>query len=480
MKDMADELLEYLLQQRESEFIEFKANNFNPSNVGELISALANGAVLEKANDAYLVFGISNEMEIVGTAFDPESHREHGQPLQNYFATNLSDAGALKYYTVTRDNKRVVIVVIPRAKVYPVKFRGVEYIRVGSAKKKLSEHPELARKLWEEILRTSFEEGHASNLLREDEVFDLLDFTPYFLLREVPVPENSKTILKYMIDSGVIVKEVGRYIITNLGALLFAKDMSRFDNLINKGVRLIKYKGSNKLVVERSIDGNKGYAIGINNLLEMTMLLLPSEEYLDGHTRRMRTVFPREIIRELISNMIMHQDLFFNGYPPRIEIYNDRVEFTNAGLPVISVDRFLDSNMSRNPKLARLMHFMNLTEERGMGIDRVESACEVNYLPSPSIRHGDGTTSVTIFDHKTLRQFNSKDRITLVYMHCCLQYINHSPMTNESLRSRFAKDILSSTVASRWIAEALDSGMIKPFDPDSSSRRHASYVPKWV
>ncbi|MBB1563093.1 hypothetical protein HG436_001650 [Candidatus Saccharibacteria bacterium] len=163
-----------------------------------------------------------------------------------------------------------------------------------------------------------------------------------------------------------------------------------------------------------------------------------------------------------------------------MEIYNDRVEFTNAGLPVISVDRFLDSNMSRNPKLARLMHFMNLTEERGMGIDRVESACEVNYLPSPSIRHGDGTTSVTIFDHKTLRQFNSKDRITLVYMHCCLQYINHSPMTNESLRSRFAKDILSSTVASRWIAEALDSGMIKPFDPDSSSRRHASYVPKWV
>ena len=78
MKDMADELLEYLLQQRESEFIEFKANNFNPSNVGELISALANGAVLEKVNDAYLVFGISNEMEIVGTAFDPESHREHG------------------------------------------------------------------------------------------------------------------------------------------------------------------------------------------------------------------------------------------------------------------------------------------------------------------------------------------------------------------------------------------------------------------
>lgn len=480
MKNKTDKLLDYLLNQGESEFIEFKSNNYNALNMGQLISALANGAVLKKKDEAYLVMGVSNNLEVVGTTFDPESHKEKSQPIQNYFATNLSYAGILKYWITERDNKKVVIIVIPRAKIYPVKFKGVEYIRVGSSKKTLSEHPELARKLWEEILRTSFEEGHATDLLEKDDVFELLDFTPYFTLRDVPVPDNVDTILKYMIESGVVIKKLGRYIITNLGALLFAKEMHRFESLINKGVRLIKYKGANKLAVERSIEGDKGYAVGVNNLLEYTMLLLPSEEYIDGSTRKTRVVFPREAIRELIANMVMHQDLSSNGYPPRIEIYDDRIEFTNAGSPVIGIDRFLDSNMSRNPKLARLMHFMKLAEERGMGIDRVESECERNYLPSPVIKHNDGITSITVFDHKTLRQFNSNDRVNLVYMHCCFQYVNHSPMTNESLRSRFAEGVLSSTVASRWINEALEFGIIRPFDPNSKSKRHASYVPKWA
>lgn len=50
-----NELLDYILSENESEFIEFKANNHDPYNTGELISALANGAVLENKEEAYLV-----------------------------------------------------------------------------------------------------------------------------------------------------------------------------------------------------------------------------------------------------------------------------------------------------------------------------------------------------------------------------------------------------------------------------------------
>lgn len=476
----SNELLDYILAQDESEFVEFKANDYAPVNTGQLISALANGAVLEKKEEAYLVFGVDNTKQVVGTTFNPESHAETSQPLQNYFATNLSDADPVRYFVTERDGKRVVVVVIPRAKVYPVKFKGVEYIRVGSAKKKLSEHPEIARKLWEEILRVSFEDGHASELVTRDRIFDLLDFTPYFTLREAQVPSNRDTILELMINEGVVVPKLGRFFITNLGALLFARDMNSFESLMNKGVRLIKYRGADKTAVERSMDGHRGYAVGVNELFDYTMLLLPSEEYMDGQARKTRIVFPKRAVRELITNMIMHQDLSISGYAPRIEIYDDRVEFTNPGVPVIGIDRFLDSNMSRNPKLARLMRFMKLAEERGMGIDIVEAECEAKYLPSPSIMNSDGLTRVTIFDHKSLRQFNSRDRINLVYMHCSLQYVKHLPMANESLRSRFAEGVLSSTVASRWINEAIDAGMIKPFDPNSTSRRHANYIPTWA
>jgi len=474
------ELLDYILTEHESEFVEFKSSNFNPENTGELISSLANGAAMEKKDEAYLIFGVDDAGNVIGTRFKPETMRKGNQPFKNWISSNLSDCEALKYATINHPLGKVVIIIIPRAKVYPVKFLGVEYIRVGDSKKKLSERPELARKLWEEILRVSFEDGNASDLLEEKRIFELLDFTPYFALRGAAVPTQRSTIIGHMVNEGVLVSKLGKFFITNLGALLFANDMSQFDSLLNRGVRLIKYKGNDKTVVERSMDGHKGYAIGVNELIDRTMLLLPSEEYLDGQARMARQVFPREAVRELITNMLMHQDFSIAGYAPRIEIYSDRVEFTNPGSPVIEVERFLDSNLSRNPRLSKLMRFMKICEERGMGIDIVEANCAMNYLPSASINTTDGFTRVTIFDHKSLRQFNSSDRVNLVFMHCCLQYVKRMSMTNETLRSRFAEGVLSSTVASRWINETIDKGLIRPFDPESTSRRHARYIPFWA
>jgi len=432
-----------------------------------------------KKDEAYLVFGVDDTKNIVGTTFIPETKTAGNMPFKNWIATNLSDCKPLEYRNIQKDDSSVVIIIIPRAMAYPVKFRGIEYIRVGDSKKKLSEHPEIARKLWEEILRISFEDGNASDLLDEEELFNLVDFTPYYELRDTEIPSQRNTVIGHMINEGVVIKKLGKYYITNLGALLFAKDISPFPSLLNRGVRLIKYRGNDKTSVERSFDGHKGYVIGINDLLNTVMLLIPSHEVMEGTTRVTKPVFPKEAIRELVSNMLIHQDFSATGYAPRIEIYSDRIEFTNPGAPVIGVDRFLDSNKSRNPKLAKLMRTMKLCEERGMGIDIVEDTCARNYLPSTTIISSDGFTCITIFDHKTLRQFNTLDRVNLVYMHCCLQYIKRLPMTNESLRSRFGEGVLSSTVASRWINEAVETGHIRPFDPDSSSRRHARYIPSW-
>jgi ATP-dependent DNA helicase RecG len=475
------ELLDYLLDHPESEFIEFKDSNFNPDNTGELVSALANGAVLMKKDEAYLVFGVDDvNHKIVGTKFDPKTLKKGNQPFKNWLSTNLDHCDVLKYACVDHSDGKVEIITIPRAKIYPVKFNGVEYIRVGESKKKLSEHPELARKLWEEILRVSFEDGNASDLLDEDHIFALLDFTPFFISRDEPIPENRKVIIEHMINEGVLIAKMGKYFITNLGALLFAKDLSEFRSLINRNIRLIKYAGTDKTTVERSTDGQKGYVHGIGGVIDYIMLLLPSEEYLDGGQRKTRQVFPRVAIRELIVNMLIHQDFSITGYAPRVEIYTDRIEFTNSGIPLIKVERFLDSNRSRNPKLAKLMRAMKLCEERGQGIDTVELECELEYLPSPAITAGDDFTRVTIFDHKTLRQFSNQERTNLIYMHCCLQYARHKQMNNETVRSRFGEGILSPTVASRWINETIERNLIKPFDPDSTSRRHARYVPFWA
>ena len=38
----------------------------------------------------------------------------------------------------------------------------------------------------------------------------------------------------------------GKYEITNMGALLFAKDLKAFDNLKRKAIRVIRYKGTGR------------------------------------------------------------------------------------------------------------------------------------------------------------------------------------------------------------------------------------------
>jgi hypothetical protein len=53
-------------------------------------------------------------------------------------------------------------------------------------------------------------------------------------------------------------------------------------------------------------------------------------------------------------------------------------------------------------------------------------------------------------------------------------------MTNATLRKRFAIADENYPIASRIIADTIEAGLIKPFDPDSKSRKHARYVPFWT
>ena len=53
-------------------------------------------------------------------------------------------------------------------------------------------------------------------------------------------------------------------------------------------------------------------------------------------------------------------------------------------------------------------------------------------------------------------------------------------MTNASLRKRFGIEDRNYATASRIIAESIKAGLVKPFDPDSGSKRTASYVPYWA
>ena len=53
-------------------------------------------------------------------------------------------------------------------------------------------------------------------------------------------------------------------------------------------------------------------------------------------------------------------------------------------------------------------------------------------------------------------------------------------MTNQSLRERFKIDVHNYSIASRIIRDALEDNVIKEDDPESKSRKFASYLPFWA
>jgi predicted HTH transcriptional regulator len=190
-------------------------------------------------------------------------------------------------------------------------------------------------------------------------------------------------------------------------------------------------------------------------------------------------VYPELAVRELVANAIIHQDFFIRGTGPMIEIFSDRMEITNPGIPLVKTERFLDSPpKSRNEALASFLRRVGICEERGSGIDKVVFQTEVYQLPAPMFEVAEEHTRVVLFAPKALNDMDKNDRIRACYLHACLKYVNRDFMTNSSLRQRFGIEAHNSAIASRIIRVTIEAGFVRLYDPNMS-RKYTKYVPFW-
>jgi predicted HTH transcriptional regulator len=163
-----------------------------------------------------------------------------------------------------------------------------------------------------------------------------------------------------------------------------------------------------------------------------------------------------------------------------VEIFEDRIEITNPGEPLVDTHRFVDTPpKSRNEELASLMRRFGICEERGSGIDRVIFQVELFQLPAPLFEVPEGFTRAVLFAHKPLSDMDKSDRIRASYLHACLKWVMRDYLTNASLRERFGIEEKNKATISRYIREAVVAGMIKPFD-ESAARKMMKYVPYWA
>ena len=482
-----DEYLTSLVQElrklsKENEWVEFKVNERDPEEIGEYVSALANSAALVGKAVAYLVWGISDrEHEIVGTNFKPRAEKVGNEELENWLLHLLTPRVQIQFSEIVVEGRSVVVLEIERALRSPVQFRGQEFIRVGSYKKRLKDFPEKERALWRIFDQTSFEDGIAVERVPDDEVLQLLDYPAYFELLEQPLPENRGGILNALMSDRLIDRcDAGGWNVTNLGLMLFAKGLGDFRNLRRKAIRVVQYRGRSRIETLREQVWNKGYACDFEGLIGFINGLLPLNEVIEEALRKTVPTFPELAVRELVANALIHQDFLVSGADPMVEIFEDRIEITNPGVPLVDIQRFVDlPPRSRNEALASFMRRIGICEERGSGWDKVVFLSELNQLPAPLAEVAGENTRVVLFAPRPLSSMNRAERVRATYLHACLRYVNREYLTNTSVRERFGIEVRNSAKASRLIGEAVQEGEIVP-DDSTAAPRLMRYVPWWA
>lgn len=369
----------------ETEWFELKRSRYEPQQLGEYLSALANAACLSGQPRGYLVFGIDDATHaVVGTHFDPYSTKGKGnQDLLPWLAAGLWPNTGFEPHVVAHPDGRVVLFEIGPANGEPVGFYGTPYIRVGTSKTELGKHPEKARALWTRGRDWSAEVCAAASLadLDPDAVAKARE---QFVVKH---PGQAATVTGWddttFLNKGRVLKQGA---VTNAALLLLGRPESA--TLLSPAVAKISWilKDASNRELDYEHFGPPFLLAGdrlLKRIRNLIVRALPSG-----------TLFPQEIaqydpwvIREALHNAVAHQDYRRHGRITVVE-FPDRVLVTNVGdfLPgdvetVIRQDA--PQALYRNPFLADAMVELNLIDTQGGGIKRMFETQRRRWFPLP-------------------------------------------------------------------------------------------------
>lgn len=474
-------IVDYCLKNWESQWCEFKENFHWWEELWKNISAISNSLSMLNKNDWYIIYWVEPETHVpVWTNFVPSKEKwKWNEDLKPWLIRMLWWFWNFDFYITEFENLRLVVIKISAAQWKPINFDKISYIRDDSYTKPITACPHIEPKLWQSILMSSFDIEIAKTRIIKEKIFELIDWEWYCKIMKYE-PITKETAFEKLIQDELIYEKEWLFDITNACALLFAADLDFFW-LKYKSPRVITYRWKNKLHAINDIKWSKGYAIAFQWLLNYVLSQIPKIEIIEWE-RKTEIIYPKVTLREFIANALIHQDLRMKWTEVLIEIYDDRVEISNPWVPLIDIDRFIDHPpKSRNELIANFMRRASLCESRWSGIDRALEALSNEKLPNPKIEKDSDFTRVTLYRTNPLSRLTNNEKAQAIYWHCVLIYVlEGEPMTNDSICDRFWIEKQNSAVASRLIKLSKESWKIKPFDPNSKTRKHAKYIPFWV
>lgn len=464
-------------------WLEFKENSTTTGpEIARYVCALGNSARLHDEPAGYLIWGVSDTHEIVGTSFQWEITKGKGnEDLFPWLQRVVSPTPTISFESVTIENRTVVLLRIPAALSAPYAYDGTRYFRQGSYTKNLMDFPDRERELWRKLNQFEFETSNAAEGLEPEEITSLLSSDAFFINR----PELPRNVGGALIDTMRAAEaityshELG-WCIPAWSALMYARSLKSFPHLAGLAPRVMHFGDTSRTQLQREWEFDEGYAASFSEIVTLVNTLKPGGETIDPSGRRIETpLLPTVAFREVFANALMHQDLEQRGQYLTVEIFSDRVEVTNPGTPLVDPQRFIDSaSTTRNAHLGEALRLAHFVEQRGSGWDKIVASLEKEHFP-PALIRANGTTTVTLSAYRPFNLMTTDEKIEAVYQHACLGFLDNRAITNASIRHRFGLRDSQASQATRLINATVDKGLIRLYDPDAGPRNRR-YVPFWA
>lgn len=234
---------------------------------------------------------------------------------------------------------------------------------------------------------------------------------------DLPQSEHEKEWVSLLFDLGLLVFDARGEAACSVAALLcFGKQPYR--HLRHAGIRLMVFDSRDKEyrarhdsrlegpMVARFEQRPSGRWVIDDGLIERFMTtIMPfiteeADTVAETWRREQRVLYPREAVRELVLNALVHRDW---SIPNEVEVtcYSNRIEIISPGglKNSMTVRKMLAGQRSmRNPLLMDILKDYGYVEARGMGIRRtvVPQVREVT-LQDPLFEASDDQLKVTIF-----------------------------------------------------------------------------------
>ena len=378
-----------MIENTENEVVEFKEarTNYSFNDMGKYFSALSNEANIRDSQEAWIIFGVADNKEIVGTEF--RKMKGSLQSLKKEITNGTNEKLTfLEIYELNINGHRIIAFQIPPAiRGIPTTWQGAAYAR---------EHESLCplpmNKL--DLIRSQTGVDWSKEIVKGATIDDL-DESAIKRARELFSKRqgdrvNDRDFLDKLSDiellnkAGITIKDK----ITRTALILLGKSESAefFDGFIPR-ITWTLYNADNSIKAYEHFD--------------MPMLLAVDRVYSKIRNERYRyiagqqTLFPDEVnqyepelIKEVINNCIAHQDYRMRG-KINVEEFEDRVVFINEGnfIPE-TIENALEPGYKppyyRNAFLCNAMTNLYMIDTNSMGIPRIYKIQRDKCFPLPT------------------------------------------------------------------------------------------------